>query len=112
MSWIFGYDLYEAENAYFGNSYFGHGDGRPAYSMMRQKSDAALGREGEAKRKFTRLLQSTDFGDQQKLVLRLLQPSNHLTTPCWTSFNKFVKTHVGCKVCRPNSSNPLHAYDV
>lgn len=65
---------------------------------FRQKSNAAQRREDEAKRAFDGMRAATEEGaakDKDSITVDLLEPSTHLTQPCWTAFNRYVKAHAG-----------------
>lgn len=71
------------------------------YGRYREKSDAAERRENQAKSMFRDALRDTDFGTNEVMTIAgLIPPNVHLTSACWTTFSKFVKTYDGCAARR------------
>ncbi|KAJ1450220.1 hypothetical protein M885DRAFT_533047 [Pelagophyceae sp. CCMP2097] len=64
-------------------------------SGFAEKSAAAQRREDEAKEAFDVMREGAEADSGGKVTVELLQPSAHLTGPCWSAFSKHVKSFAG-----------------
>jgi hypothetical protein len=66
------------------------------------KSESAKAQEAAAREAFDKLRERTEAEPLEGRVAtyRLLGPEQHLTAPCWSDFNKFVKDFTGWRASR------------
>ena len=82
------------------DDFFGDGVDRRHF---RSKSDAATRREEDAKANFRKVKEEAK-GVATKTTYELLDPKQHLTGACYTSFRKFVMSHAGWTVRRTETT--------
>ena len=73
-------------------------------SGFAEKSAAAQRREDASKSKFDEMRIATEDGGI-KVTIKLLDPSAHLTAPCWSVFSKHVRSYTGWSVKRRVASD-------
>mmetsp|Transcript_45265 Transcript_45265/g.75514 ORF Transcript_45265/g.75514 Transcript_45265/m.75514 type:complete len:104 (-) Transcript_45265:315-626(-) len=85
-----------------GFPYGGFDDGVDRSSFA-DKSAAAQRREDDAKSKYDELKIASEKGGVN-VTTELLKPAAHLTSSCWLSFNKYVKSHTAWSAKRRQAS--------
>ena len=82
------------------NEYDEYGDGGESrYAGYADKSAAAKRRESAAMQAFADKRAAVE-ADGVKVTVQLLEPSTHLTTACWTTFSRHVRSHKGWRAKR------------
>ena len=88
--------MYSDFFGFLGGGYSGYG---PDRSGWRDKSDAAVRREEDAKRRFDALLQESKESTVFPMTRDVVPPNVHLTDACWKTFKQYVLSQ-GCTTKR------------
>ena len=91
----------------YGFGLYGYDDGdRLGRESWSEKSDAASRREQAARRAFeAAMAKVVEDAPTAPVTMQLLEPSTHLTQPCWRDFKKHVERYQGWSAKRRAASN-------